>query len=191
MIPSLLALLTCLVPLVRSLDIPSTWRKPGITVLPEERKGLANAALENVIGDMQGTLGVQAAISEMDYLSNQTLNKALAGDFFSRYPTVDVLARTLKVNYSAYDALLFGYASIQAYIVYLDPQHLTAARDSWNLARNYTLLEDDITSGTRNLTLNYDHLQESCQGNTMAGGTADDVLNIISAALRSFFKRNL
>ncbi|KAK7041619.1 hypothetical protein VNI00_009209 [Paramarasmius palmivorus] len=169
-----------LLDLAQSLDVPPTWRKPRIKVSLDERKNLANAALENAVvpDDIERTLGVQAAISDMDHLTDQTNNRGLAVDFFSRYPTVDILVRAFNMNDSAYSTLLFGYASMQAHTAYKIPKFLQAASDLWNHARSVALLDEDIKSGTRERLLNYDHLQSSCQGETMAGGVGDVVLDM-------------
>ncbi|KAK7041628.1 hypothetical protein VNI00_009223 [Paramarasmius palmivorus] len=177
-------------------------QKPGIEVSLEEGKNLANAALENAIDmlnenltcqntfvpsqhllnrhfflqvrhDIERTLGIQVAISDMDLLTSQTNKMGLALDFIKRYPTADILLRAFNMKESAFDTLLFGYAAMQAYTAYQRPQFLKAASDSWNHARNYALLTEDIKSGARDRLLNYNYLQSSCQGETMAGGVGD------------------
>ncbi|ESK87810.1 glycoside hydrolase family 76 protein [Moniliophthora roreri MCA 2997] len=178
-----LALLRWQLALAERLDVPSKWREPNVTLPFDRRAALASSALDVVIGmaesdltyqhDVPLTLSVLPLLSKFDSATNQTKYRNQTEQFFSRYADAKQLERAVGDNTWVDENLVFGYTAFLAYTAYKDSQYLSTAKNAWDFARRYTLLEEDITTGTHILELNYDRIQLTCNGESMAGGTTE------------------
>ncbi|KAK7027909.1 hypothetical protein VNI00_015125 [Paramarasmius palmivorus] len=150
---------------VQSVDVPVSWRKPNITASWNERIDRASIAIQKVLDMLDGNLTVQGSVDaaatlhallpQLDHAAKQTNYKDKMYEFFTRYPTASIMAKSLK---------MFGLTAVWAYTTYQDPQFLSVAKDSWSSARNYTWLKEDLLSANKSIKLNYDHLQQQCDG---------------------------
>ncbi|KAJ7117083.1 hypothetical protein C8R44DRAFT_627232, partial [Mycena epipterygia] len=144
--------------------------KPNITTSPADRVNLANAALQQAIGELStgaqfndgyGVAGnLYSQMAEFDLATNQSTYEDTLEQYF-------LLAQENRANFS--DELSYGYAAARAYAAYKNPTFLQYAIQSWWFGRSYTLSQDDISSG-KNAGKNFS-VSKICQDITMAGGT--------------------
>ncbi|THV03949.1 hypothetical protein K435DRAFT_962088 [Dendrothele bispora CBS 962.96] len=149
----------------------SSWRKPTITISPEQRENIASAALEEAIdhlnsaaqfdGESYGSAGaLYSQMAEFDLLFNQTKYRDQLKSYFP-------LAEQARSSFL--DEFVYGYAATKAYVAYKDEEFLTYAEISWNSGNEYTLSDDNVAS--QSMPFKNFPISSSCQGISMAGGT--------------------
>ncbi|THV01181.1 hypothetical protein K435DRAFT_854037 [Dendrothele bispora CBS 962.96] len=168
----------------------SSWRKPNVVISPANRISIASAALEEALSQIgpsgqfdglsYGTAGsIYAQMAEFDLLTNQTRYKEQLKGYFrlaenSRPNFSDQFVSFIAIPYWFIMLKLYTYydswfSDSRAYVAYQDEDFLNFAAVAWNSARQYTLSEEDVQSGTiagKNFSIS-----SNCQGITMAGGS--------------------
>ncbi|KAF9043820.1 hypothetical protein BDZ89DRAFT_1197260 [Hymenopellis radicata] len=148
--------------------IPSFWRRPNVTLSIDDRISAASKAIETVLGrlasDQFGFSGSQefyGQLADFDSLTNQTTYKEDVTRFF----TLNVV----DFGYQLCVGLAYGYDAIRAYNTYQTSDFLDLAVASWAFGRNYTLSDEQASSG-RTPVKSFD-LTTRCGSASMAGGT--------------------
>ncbi|KAF8906693.1 hypothetical protein CPB85DRAFT_1528141 [Mucidula mucida] len=141
--------------------IPSFWRRPNVTLSVDDRISAASKAVETFLGrlgsDHSGGQEFYAQLADFDGIAKQTTYKEDVTRFFN-----------LNVVDFGYQ-FAYGYDAIRAYNTYQTSDFLDLAVASWAFGRNYTLSDEQVSSG-RTPVKSFD-LTARCGSASMAGGT--------------------
>ncbi|KAF8182426.1 hypothetical protein K438DRAFT_1975557 [Mycena galopus ATCC 62051] len=167
--------------------VPSSWRKPNVTLSSAERVALTSAALQRSISELPTTTGSRSTVyyqmADFDALTNQTtyanvLQQFLNGTAQSQEEATDSEVRAKTSIYLRLSRLRpgdlgsTGHAAVRAYQAYnKNPVFLALANQSWAFALSYTISRTNLASGSisgKDFTL-----KPTCGGAQMLGGTLD------------------
>ncbi|KAJ7775376.1 hypothetical protein B0H16DRAFT_1450005 [Mycena metata] len=143
----------------------SSWRKPNITTLREERTRCKwsiprwefgsqkkDAAIPNFLGYPKPTpsqsRGTSTQLALFDLATNQTKYESALDHFMSNAVQTHILGRTG-------DGLAFGHATAKAYIAYKKQSFLEYAVQSWWRGRQFTLSAQDIAAQSQQGSLRW------------------------------------
>lgn len=156
--------------------VPTTWRKPEVTLSVDERIQYATGAIDLAIttvgenglvngGDYSTTSYLLYYAAQLDALSKQTkyksqVERSLAGALQARPGFLDQF-----LNFG----IPYGMAALKAYETYGDQIFLSYAELSWETGNMFTLSEAEVNAG-KSLVKEFD-LSKECSGISMKGGT--------------------
>ncbi|KAI3605511.1 glycoside hydrolase family 76 protein [Moniliophthora roreri] len=161
--------------LAQTFSPSSSWRKPYLSITPEERIQIAAAALDKAVsmldsrGQFSDTIGgnyglagnMASQMAMFDRATNQTKYKDKLTELFPK---------AQEVNKGFLDQLSYAYAAAQAYSAYRDDTFLRFAETAWASGRAYTLSDADVAAG-KIATKNFAIKKECSGGISLAGGT--------------------
>ncbi|KAI0779151.1 hypothetical protein BC629DRAFT_1594525 [Irpex lacteus] len=166
--------------LAQNFAVPSTWRKPTMTLSLQERLSLVDGLVNTVNQtynkltglfnglDIPQSANMLCALAVGDRINNSTINRAFVlqnlNTTFGLAPTIVTLRGS---THQTSDAAIWGLAAINAYRAYKDPQSLQFAESTWDYMSQYLVTADDAISGTlptKNATF-----PSTCHGASVAG----------------------
>ncbi|KAK7023262.1 glycosyl hydrolase family 76-domain-containing protein [Favolaschia claudopus] len=175
-------------------QVPTSWRKPNITVSPADRVSLAEAAIQEAITFIDTTNGLfpdpensyggsgafYSQLVEFDMATNQTQYESLVEQYF--FLAAKNLGGLGATNFTG--TLNYGHAAALALSAYKNSQYRVYADQVWWAVQPYTVAPSDVKAGfmtQKNITI-----ISTCAGITVAGGTfrdktpSDSLVNVLS-----------
>ncbi|ESK84833.1 glycoside hydrolase family 76 protein [Moniliophthora roreri MCA 2997] len=182
----LVGAITVCCPLIAGQYIPSSWRKPAITISQRERIQKAEAAIDQYLSTLPAA--PESNRGRRSLTSSPLGNLLSLSQFCIEMADFDSLTgqerykQALKSYISATERLVpgfasdfirggiaFGNAAARAYEIYGDDILLDYAVEAWNWGRRFTVSEENISVGT--IPVKNFPLQKNCGTASMAGGT--------------------
>ncbi|KAK7051922.1 glycoside hydrolase family 76 protein, partial [Favolaschia claudopus] len=190
-------------------QVPTSWRKPTITVSPADRVSLAEAAIQEAIKFIDTTNGLfpdpensyggsgafYSQLVEFDMATNQTQYEPLVEQYF--FLAAENLGGLGATNFTGElyvshkylsDYGNYGHAAALALSAYKNSQYRVYADQVWWAVQPYTVAPSDVKAGfmtQKNITI-----ISTCAGITVAGGTfhvaiqdktpSDSLVNVLS-----------
>ncbi|KAF7293420.1 Glycoside hydrolase family 76 protein [Mycena indigotica] len=164
----------------------SSWRKPNVTTLLEDRIRLAQGAIAQAVSELDSTTSMfpdlvdtygfsgalYSLLAEFDQLANRSQYAVDLVGYFGAASAVTAANYSglyVRSSPALNNGLNFGHGAVVAYKAYNNSLFLQFAVDAWSAAVPYTLTQAALDAGktsNKNFTLSPD-----CQGVSMAGGT--------------------
>ncbi|TFL04216.1 hypothetical protein BDV98DRAFT_654629 [Pterulicium gracile] len=150
--------------------VPTTWRKPEVTLSVDERIQYATGAIDLAIT----TVGENGLVTGCTEQANkvQKPGGALArgGAASKAWVLRSVIPNPkLILSFSLNFGIPYGMAALKAYETYGDQIFLSYAELSWETGNMFTLSEAEVNAG-KSLVKEFD-LSKECSGISMKGGT--------------------
>ncbi|KAK7053592.1 glycoside hydrolase family 76 protein [Favolaschia claudopus] len=147
-------------------QVPTSWRKPNITVSTADRASVAEAAIQEAItfidttkglfpdpGNSYGASGAfYSQLVEFDMATNQTQYESLVGQYFLL--AAENLGGLGATNFTG--TLNYGHAAALALSAYKNSQYRVYADQVWWAVQPYTVAQSDVNAGfmtQKNITI--------------------------------------